>query len=707
MVFISQPGFLPNNTIVWETIGNPDSMDPAVDNERFGNWVLSNIYETLYTYPFNSSSTLPLIPLLATSEPLVSPDGKNYTIEVQHNVTFHDGMPFNASCVKWNIERAMKIFAEGSAIGPIADVLKGGTQVKEAALTNGTDSAEFAAAFDSWITTSGAITIIDTYTVRFVLDQAFSPFLSLLATEATYFMSPTFAFLHATNQDWATWEAYGVDYGENDNYMTEHTCGTGPYTLTNWVADQYIELERYDDYWRTTETTSEIALPSYAGSIERVFIRTNEDTEGRTLNLRTGIVDGVYWPIVNAYEVWNPSDETVLYPGITVSTGGYEFATTFFGFNMDNLTITINSTTMSIESPFRNKHFRKCASFAFNYSGFIDEGYNGFGVQGKGPIPLGMNGQNSSSFKCDFNITRAVEEWNLAMQDPEFLSLLNTMNGLLTFYYIAGSSLRPIAMDNFQQGLEAVFLHPMANHTGLEYDFTINVEGLAFPDYIQYSAEGRLPIMTYGWIPDYADPISYLHPLCYSKGELAQEIGYNNTAIDLWINLAISENDPILRQEYFNHIQDVIADEAPYLWACQQIEFRTWNNWTTGDGLIFNPERDIYFYHINKDRQRINIQYPVLGFLPSSGLILSLAIYIIASFFLSPSPFRMKIKLALLVVYTVSTLYLTMWWFFSQYFWPGLYLLPGLFWILWCFVYNDFKYERDLVYSTNSTTDFG
>ena len=44
-------------------------MDPAVDNEHFGNWVLSNIYETLYTYPFNSSSTGPLVPLLATGEP--------------------------------------------------------------------------------------------------------------------------------------------------------------------------------------------------------------------------------------------------------------------------------------------------------------------------------------------------------------------------------------------------------------------------------------------------------------------------------------------------------------------------------------------------------------------------------------------------------------------------------------------------------------
>ena len=681
-------------------------MDPAVDNEHFGNWVLSNIYETLYTYPFNSSSTGPLVPLLATGEPSVSPDGKNYTIEVRQNINFHDGTPFNASCVKWNIERAMKIFAEGSAIGPLADVLKGGTQVKDAALINGTDSAEFATVFDSWVATSGAITINDTYTLRFVLEQAFSPFLTLLATEVAYFMSPTYAFLHASNQEWGTWEAYGVDYGEYDNFMSGHTCGTGPYMLINWVPDQYIELTRNDDYWRTTETTSEIAPPSYAGSVDYVFIRTNEDAEGRFLNLRTGIVDGVYWPIANADEVWNHYEETVLYPGITVSTGGYEFATTFFGFNMGNLTVTVDSSTMSVESPFRNKHFRKCASFAFNYSMFIDEGYNGFGVQGKGPIPLGMNGQNSSSFKFNYNITRAVEEWNQAMQNPEFISSINTLNGSITFYYIAGSSLRPLATDIFQQGLEDIFWNPMANHTGLEYNLTINVEGLAFPDYRQYSAEGRLPVMTYGWVPDYADPISYLYPLCHSKGELAQEIGYNNTDIDSWINLTISENNPSLRQDYFNQIQDVIADEAPYLWAYQQIEFRMWRNWTSGDGLIFNPERDIYFYHIRKDRPAISVQYPILGVLPSGGLLLSFAAYVIASFFLSPSPLRKKIKLILLVVYTGFTLYLALWWYFSLfYWWYGLFLLPALSWILWCLMYNDYKGQGDLKNLTKSTID--
>ena len=76
----------------------------------FGDWISYNVYETLYTYPWDSYDNDPDIPLLATSAPLISSDGLNYTITLREGITFQDGTPFNASCVRWNIERAMKIF---------------------------------------------------------------------------------------------------------------------------------------------------------------------------------------------------------------------------------------------------------------------------------------------------------------------------------------------------------------------------------------------------------------------------------------------------------------------------------------------------------------------------------------------------------------------------------------------------------------------
>ncbi|NHJ12048.1 MAG: hypothetical protein EAX95_00120 [Candidatus Thorarchaeota archaeon] len=705
IIDVYTPSSPPEDIFVWEATGNPDSMDPAVDNENFGNWVLSNIYETLYTYPFNSSSTYPLTPLLAAEEPSISPDGKNYTIELRQGITFHDSTPFNASCVKWNIERTMKIFAEWSAIGTLVDALQGGAQVKEAALSNGTDSSVFKITFDNWVANSGALEVLDVYTIRFVLENAFSPFVTILATGAAFVMSPTYAIDHATNQDLATWEAYGVDYGEYENYMDTHTCGTGPYMLYEWVVDQFVHLVKFDDYWRATETASGISPPSYAGSLPDVFIRINEDARGRELNLRNGLIDGCYWPIADANDAWDSDEETTIDPNIHVSTGGHKFAVTFFGFNMGNLTTTVNSNTITTESPFKNKHFRRSVSFAFNCSEFIEEGYSGFGVQGRGPIPIGMSGHNGSSFTFDYNIAAAVEEWNLAMQDPEFISALNAMNCSFTFYYIESSSLKPPSMDLVQQGLEDVFWHPMANHTGLTHNMTITVEGVLFSIYIQYSNEGRLPMTIFGWVPDYADPISYLYPLCHSQGALAQQVKYNNTDIDLWCDLAIFEIDSLQRQAYFNQIQDTIADEAPYLWAIQQLEFRTWRNWTSGDGLTFNPMRDVYFYHIVKNYPQYYSPYLLLGSTFASATFVVLLAYVGVNRFISPTLMRKRIKLALLAIYTGLALCLIVWGIYFFMSWPLILSILGLLWVPWCIIYSDYMSEHDSMKSTPPTYD--
>ena len=65
-------------------------MDPHVNYETFGGWIAYNMYETLYTYPFGTDSTIPSTPLLAASMPVVSADGLNYTIGLREGITFQD-----------------------------------------------------------------------------------------------------------------------------------------------------------------------------------------------------------------------------------------------------------------------------------------------------------------------------------------------------------------------------------------------------------------------------------------------------------------------------------------------------------------------------------------------------------------------------------------------------------------------------------------
>ena len=368
------------NVLIWETIGTPDSMDPHVDYESFGAWIIYNVYETLYTYPWDSSSTDPLVPLLASDQPIISSDGLNYTIPLRSGITFHDGTLFNASCVKWNFERLLKIFYEDGPAWLVAEPIRGGSAVEEVAMNEGPLSTSFQSAFDDWVANSNAIVVLDETHIRFILERPYSPFLKVLAHPVTSIISPSFAIAHASGPAWSTWETYGVDYGESDNYMTEHTCGTGPYALTNWVPDQYVELTLFNDYWRTSTITG-------AGSIGTVFIRTNEDATGRSLNLRTGISDGAYWSITDAMEIWDSSLDESINPDVTVSTGGISFSYSFLGLNTENAIAMVNDSIIIAASPFRNVHFRRAASYSFDYNSYIDTYVNGLGVQGEGPHP--------------------------------------------------------------------------------------------------------------------------------------------------------------------------------------------------------------------------------------------------------------------------------------------------------------------------------
>ena len=48
-LLLSGPSRPLESTFVYETIGNPQFMDPHVDYENYGGFVFYNVYETLYS----------------------------------------------------------------------------------------------------------------------------------------------------------------------------------------------------------------------------------------------------------------------------------------------------------------------------------------------------------------------------------------------------------------------------------------------------------------------------------------------------------------------------------------------------------------------------------------------------------------------------------------------------------------------------------
>lgn len=216
------------DNLFYATSTEPLGLDPAlVDDNDSGN-ITCNIYESLLKFKDTDTSVEPCLAESWT----ISDDGLVYTFNLRKGVKFHDGTPFNAEAVKFNIDRQMpENLVPKMSYAPLVfgDVEK--TEV------------------------------VDEYTVRITLKQSSTPFLRNMAMAfAAPIVSPT------------ALKKY------NNNVM-EHPVGTGPYKLVAWDRGQQLILTTNDDYWGQKPLT------------QNVVYRIMKETSARVVALNNGEVD--------------------------------------------------------------------------------------------------------------------------------------------------------------------------------------------------------------------------------------------------------------------------------------------------------------------------------------------------------------------------------------------------------------------------------
>ncbi len=235
-----------------------------------------------------------------------------------------------------------------------------------------------------------------------------------------------------------------------------------------------------------------------------------------------------------------------------------------------------------------------------DYEAFLSAALNGFGVQGKGCIPIGMTGHNGSTYNWVYDLDEAVVEWNLAMANSSFVDSLNALDNHITLYYNSGNTVREQGCLLLADGLTAMWADAAADDTGLDAAMTVSTQALEWSNYQDHIRQKRMPIFFVGWAPDYADADNYVFPFGYHRGTFAVRISYNNSEVNALYLLAKTETDVTTRNGYYSQIQEIMSDDAPYLYMYQPTEFRTWRAWLHGDGLVYNPMHNCYFYHMYK-----------------------------------------------------------------------------------------------------------
>ncbi|WP_238365732.1 ABC transporter substrate-binding protein [Mesobacterium pallidum] len=210
-------------------------LDPHVDVAWEVLMILSAMYDTL-VFQDNDGN---IVPGLATSW-TVSDDAMSYEFTLRDGVTFHDGTPFDAEAVKYNIERI-------KALGPQSQ--------KAASLVSDVASVE----------------VVSPNVVRMIMAQPNGGLLFNLSLTYTGMVSPKAS------------EEYGEEY-----HM--HQAGTGPFMMTEYEVNDHYTLTRNPDYdWAP-------AIYSHDGPamMETIEWRFLPEPASRSVALMAGDFDVVF-----------------------------------------------------------------------------------------------------------------------------------------------------------------------------------------------------------------------------------------------------------------------------------------------------------------------------------------------------------------------------------------------------------------------------
>jgi ABC-type transport system substrate-binding protein len=237
------------------TSGQPDQ---GFEGNRFTGLTM---YDALTMWDLSSADKASvLIPGLATEWAVDAADNKKWTFKLRPGVTFHDGSPFNADAVVWNVEKVLKQDA------PQFDPAQVGLTA-------------------SRMPTLASARKIDDMTVELTTTEAdsFLPynvsnlFMASPVKWQKLFDAAQGADAKAKSQ--AAWAAFARD-----------ASGTGPWKMSAFTPRERLELVKNENYW------DKARIPK----VDKMLLLPMPEANARTAALLSGQVDWIEAPAPDA-----------------------------------------------------------------------------------------------------------------------------------------------------------------------------------------------------------------------------------------------------------------------------------------------------------------------------------------------------------------------------------------------------------------------
>jgi peptide/nickel transport system substrate-binding protein len=231
------------------------TLDPADAYDYFGINIIQNLGDGLVDYRPGSSQ---YVPGLATSWS-ASSDGMTWNFTLRQGVKFADGTKFNATDVKYSVDRQ---FAIQEAAGPFVGAGIGGTGAQTGVINS--------------------TKVLGEYKIQFKLNYPFTAFLGMMAFAPMYPVEPSLAPMPAHPHPGTNTGV--INY--TGNLATENPNRLGPYVLSVWQRsagkDVEIDLTANPNYWNASAgwpKTQHIIIKFYSDSTSLALAMTNGEVD--------------------------------------------------------------------------------------------------------------------------------------------------------------------------------------------------------------------------------------------------------------------------------------------------------------------------------------------------------------------------------------------------------------------------------------------
>lgn len=462
-------------------VGDESTLNPYTYVTGFPGWNLLMLqYDTLLQFDLAGEPQ----PWLASGYE-VSDDGLTYTVELVENVTWNDGEALTADDVKFTI-----------------DYFLANTQSRFTRDLTGVTEA----------TVDGPTTVTITlgspnpaFPLRALADVPIIPqhiWESITTPAEATFDSPT-------------------------------NVGTGPYKLTEYVADQSYRFVANETYFRGAPAINELVLVQYA------------DEAGIVAALRTGDVQaGLRSISPEQVEALDAAE------GIDIAQGP-EFTTQILYFDVT-------------KPPFDQLPVRQAVSLAVDRQDMVDTVFLGKGTVGN----AGWTHPSSPAFNDAVVTETNVEQANSLLDDAGFTDSdgdgIREFDGNPMSFELLAPSDNPLRLrlaELSREMLAAIGID--ARVTSIERETLV---GRVWPDF-DVSNGRDYEMSMFGWsAPVQVDP-SQITSLIHSDPTIGSIniSGFNDPEADRLSEELLVEGDPARRQELLDQLQVLVAEQVPFV----------------------------------------------------------------------------------------------------------------------------------------------